>query len=152
MKNTLLLFSLGLFLIFSCDALESVDCDVLNADGGTRTASISGAYIATYLALRNHFGTNPNRYFKNQVAAVSAGLVDGNPLLDDKGKHILKESERKNRVKVDSIFAREKDLSLALKTPSIRIETPVLGESLVGIEVPNPNPGVIGIKSLSSNS
>ena len=60
----------------------TVDCDVLNADGGTSTASISGAYIATYLALKNHFGTNPNRYFKNQVAAVSAGLVDGNPLLD----------------------------------------------------------------------
>jgi len=74
--------------------------------------------------------------------------IDGNPLLDEKGKHILKEFETKNRVKVDSIMAREKDLSLALKTPSIRIETPVLGESLVGIEVPNPNPGVIGIKSL----
>ena len=74
--------------------------------------------------------------------------IDGNPLLDERGKHILKEFETKNRVKVDSIMAREKDLSLALKTPSIRIETPVLGESLVGIEVPNPNPGVIGIKSL----
>ena len=68
--------------------------------------------------------------------------------MDERGKHILKEFETKNRVKVDSIMAREKDLSLALKTPSIRIETPVLGESLVGIEVPNPNPGVIGIKSL----
>ena len=34
------------------------------------------------MTLKNHFGTNPNRYFKNQVAAVSAGLVDGNPLLD----------------------------------------------------------------------
>jgi S-DNA-T family DNA segregation ATPase FtsK/SpoIIIE len=74
--------------------------------------------------------------------------IDGHPLLDERGKHILKEFETKNRVKVDSIMAREKDLSLALKTPSIRIETPVLGESLVGIEVPNPNPGVIGIKSL----
>ena len=78
--------------------------------------------------------------------------IDGNPLLDEKGKHILKEFETKNRVKVDSIMAREKDLSLALKTPSIRIETPVLGESLVGIEVPNPNPGVIGIKSLIKSS
>ena len=73
---------------------------------------------------------------------------EGNPIVDEKGKHVLKEVERKNRVKVDAIFAREKDLSLALKTPSIRIETPVLGESLVGIEVPNPNPGVIGIKSM----
>ena len=65
-----------------------------------------------------------------------------------KNQFLKKEVERKNRVKVDAIFAREKDLSLALKTPSIRIETPVLGESLVGIEVPNPNPGVIGIKSM----
>ena len=70
---------------------------------------------------------------------------EGNPIVDEKGKHVLKEVERKNRVKVDAIFAREKDLSLALKTPSIRIETPVLGDSLVGIVVPNPIPGVIGI-------
>ena len=77
---------------------------------------------------------------------------DGNAITDASGRQIIKEVESKNRVKVDSIMSREKDLSLALKTPSIRIETPVLGESLVGIEVPNPNPGLIGIKSLIKDS
>ena len=77
---------------------------------------------------------------------------DGNAITDASGRQIIKEFESKNRVKVDSIMSREKDLSLALKTPSIRIETPVLGESLVGIEVPNPNPGLIGIKSLIKDS
>ena len=77
---------------------------------------------------------------------------DGNVITDENGRQIMKEVESKNRVRVDSIISREKDLSLALKTPSIRIETPVLGESLVGIEVPNPNPGIIGIKSLIKDS
>ena len=77
---------------------------------------------------------------------------DGNVMTDENGRPIMKEVESKNRVRVDSIISREKDLSLALKTPSIRIETPVLGESLVGIEVPNPNPGIIGIKSLIKDS
>ena len=77
---------------------------------------------------------------------------DGNVMTDENGRPIMKEVESKNRVRVDSIISREKDLSLALKTPSIRIETPVLGESLVGIEVPNPNPGLIGIKSLLKDS
>ena len=77
---------------------------------------------------------------------------DGNVMTDENGRPIMKEVESKNRVRVDSIISREKDLSLALKTPSIRIETPVLGESLVGIEVPNPNPGLIGIKSLIKDS
>jgi|TARA_B100000959_G_C14997409_1_gene630951 DNA segregation ATPase FtsK/SpoIIIE-like protein len=78
--------------------------------------------------------------------------ADGNVVTDENGRQIMKEVQSKNRVKVDSIMSREKDLSLALKTPSIRIETPVLGESLVGIEVPNPNPGLIGIKSLIKDS
>lgn len=78
--------------------------------------------------------------------------ADGNVMTDENGRQIMKEVESKNRVRVDSIISREKDLSLALKTPSIRIETPVLGESLVGIEVPNPNPGIIGIKSLIKDS
>ena len=77
---------------------------------------------------------------------------DGNVMTDENGRQIMKEVESKNGVRVDSIISREKDLSLALKTPSIRIETPVLGESLVGIEVPNPNPGIIGIKSLIKDS
>ena len=63
---------------------------------------------------------------------------EGNPVRDDSGRQITKRVEEKTRVKVDTILAREKDLALALKTPAIRIETPAMGKSLVGIEVPNP--------------
>jgi ribonuclease PH len=57
----------------------SVDCDVLQADGGTRTASITGGYVALALALR---GANLTPALTNQIAAVSVGIVDGTGLLD----------------------------------------------------------------------
>ena len=44
------------------------------------------------------------------------------------------------RVRVDTILAREKDIALALASPSLRFEAPVPGESVVGIEVPNSHP------------
>jgi len=61
-----------------------IDCDVLQADGGTRTASITGAWVALADALnglvsRGLLKTSPLR---DSVAAVSVGLVDGRPLLD----------------------------------------------------------------------
>jgi ribonuclease PH len=61
-----------------------VDCDVLKADGGTRTAAITGAYVALYQALHKLVddGSFPNIPMRCAIAAVSAGLVDGIPLLD----------------------------------------------------------------------
>ena len=56
-----------------------LDCDVLQADGGTRCASISGAYVAAKRAL-DHVGLG--RTLTDSVAAVSVGIVDGAPLLD----------------------------------------------------------------------
>ena len=61
-----------------------IDCDVLEADGGTRTASITGAYVAVALAMKQLLAdgkieTNPLR---TAVAAISVGIVDGVPLLD----------------------------------------------------------------------
>jgi ribonuclease PH len=61
-----------------------LDCDVLMADGGTRCAAISGAYVALYLAInrlmeQKRLKRNPIR---NAVAAVSVGVVRGMPLLD----------------------------------------------------------------------
>ncbi|MFN2126825.1 MAG: ribonuclease PH [Anaerolineales bacterium] len=61
-----------------------IDCDVLQADGGTRTAAITGGYLALYIALKElekkHILTiNP---FKNQIAAISVGIVRGVPMLD----------------------------------------------------------------------
>jgi ribonuclease PH len=62
----------------------TVDCDVLQADGGTRTASITGAYVALALACRRLVRENklPRLPFKGEVAAVSVGIVGGRPLLD----------------------------------------------------------------------
>ena len=57
-------------------------------------------------------------------------------------------SEARNRVRVDSILAREKDLALALAAPSLRIEAPVPGESVVGVEVPNKYLQGINIRSV----
>ena len=73
---------------------------------------------------------------------------DGSPKLDESGKPVISRVESKTRVKVDSILSREKDLALALKTPSIRIETPVMGQSLLGIEVPNPTPSLVTLRSV----
>jgi ribonuclease PH len=56
-----------------------IDCDVLQADGGTRCAAISGAYVATRRAL-DHVGLS--RVLVDSVAAVSVGIVNGEPLLD----------------------------------------------------------------------
>ena len=62
----------------------SVDCDVVQADGGTRTASISGAYVAVYqaaLKLKETLGLNELPLF-DSIGAISVGVVDGQTLLD----------------------------------------------------------------------
>jgi ribonuclease PH len=56
-----------------------LDCDVLQADGGTRCAAISGAYVAARRAL-DHVGLS--RVLADSVAAVSVGIVEGEALLD----------------------------------------------------------------------
>ncbi len=61
-----------------------IDCDVIQADGGTRTASITGGFISLYLAVKklkdNYNIQKP--IIKNFIGAVSAGIIDGKPLLD----------------------------------------------------------------------
>ncbi len=61
-----------------------IDCDVLQADGGTRTAAITGAYVALYMALRHlvEAGALPRLPIADSVAAISCGVVAGSPLLD----------------------------------------------------------------------
>ncbi len=61
-----------------------IDCDVIQADGGTRTASITAGFVALSLAIRRlmkegRLDENPIKY---KVAAISAGIVNGEPLLD----------------------------------------------------------------------
>jgi ribonuclease PH len=61
-----------------------IDCDVLQADGGTRTAAITGAYVALYKALQNiaNMGVISSIPLINAVAATSVGVVHGYRLLD----------------------------------------------------------------------
>ncbi len=66
------------------DRTVAVDCDVLQADGGTRTASVTGAYVAVYQALagvQRMLGLGEMPLF-DSIAAVSVGVVDGEALLD----------------------------------------------------------------------
>ncbi len=66
------------------DIQINVDCDVLQADGGTRTAAITGGYVAlaqaiNYLMLKKQIAENP---LLSTVSAISVGILDNNPLLD----------------------------------------------------------------------
>ena len=58
------------------------------------------------------------------------------------------QAEVRNRVKVDSILAREKDLALALAAPTLRIQAPVPGEPLVGVEMPNKSSSMVTIRTV----
>ncbi len=64
-----------------------IDCDVLQADGGTRTAAITGAYVAlrdavAWMASRKLLAGKPDEAVYRSVSAVSVGLIDGEPRLD----------------------------------------------------------------------
>ena len=62
----------------------TLDCDVLQADGGTRTASITGAWVALAMAIEwmQRKGSLPTAPMRTQVAATSVGMIGGEPLLD----------------------------------------------------------------------
>ena len=61
-----------------------IDCDVLQADGGTRTAAITGGYVALHSALQSlvRLGTLQTIPLNDQVAAISCGIYQGTPVLD----------------------------------------------------------------------
>ncbi len=73
---------------------------------------------------------------------------EGNPILDERGKQISTRQEQKTRVKVSAILSQEKDLALALRTPNLRLETPVMGKAQVGIEIPNEQPAPVTLRSI----
>ena len=76
----------------------------------------------------------------------SATDEHGKPVLNEAGRQVRKRVETKTRVKVDAILQREKDLALALQTASMRIESPIVGTSLVGLEVPNSEPELVTLR------
>jgi ribonuclease PH len=86
----------------------TIDCDVLQADGGTRTAAISGGWVALYDALRvlaaKQGKAGPQAYLLGQVAAVSVGLVGGEVICDLDYAH-------DSRAEVDmNVVMRDRDL------------------------------------------
>ena len=82
-----------------------IDCDVLDADGGTRTAAISGGWVALYDALTvlaNENGVSgPEHYLLGQVAAISVGIVDGTVVCDLDYDHDSRADVDMNVVKRD---------------------------------------------------
>ena len=66
------------------EAMVRVDCDVIEADGGTRTAAITGAWVALHQALEDAVAREvvPRNPIIDEVAAVSVGIVDGEKVLD----------------------------------------------------------------------
>jgi ribonuclease PH len=75
---------MGLNLMLLGERTLIVDCDVLQADGGTRTAAISGGWLAVNLALRPLIekGEVSPEIVRKQIAAVSVGMVGSVPMLD----------------------------------------------------------------------
>ncbi len=62
----------------------TIDCDVIQADGGTRTAAITGGYVALVQAIQNHpiLRKVADKILKHSICAISVGIVDGQPYLD----------------------------------------------------------------------
>ena len=86
------------------------------------------------------FGLVPGWTKRNRDGGVVGNMQDTPPHVEV------------NRVKVHSILARERDLALALKTSDLRIESPVPGESFVGLEVPNPHTSRVFLHSISAHT
>lgn len=85
-----------------------VDCDVIQADGGTRTAAISGGWVALYLALEKladeQVKPGPGYYLYGQLAAVSVGIVDGTIICDLDYSHDSRAEVDMNVVMRDSDY------------------------------------------------
>jgi ribonuclease PH len=105
----------------------TVDCDVLQADGGTRTAAVTGGWVAVALALRPLIETGelPPEVLARQIAAISVGLVDGVPLLD-----LAYEEDVRAEVDFNVVMAGDNQLvevqGTAEKSPFTRVQLDAL--------------------------
>lgn len=125
-----------------------IDCDVIQADGGTRTASITGGWVALKLAVEKMLEEDiiEEDPFERQIAAVSAGLVDGEILLDlpfyedasaDVDMNVVMDSEG-NFIEIqatgeESVFTKEQHMEMLRLTEKgikelIKIQANVLKE------------------------
>ncbi len=83
----------------------TIDCDVIQADGGTRTASITGGYVALFIAGKKlvEMGLCPENPVTGMVSAISVGILDDQPLLD-----LCYEEDSKARVDMNVIMTDQK--------------------------------------------
>lgn len=92
------------------------------------------------------FGVEPG--WDVRTRTVQERDIDG-PIFDDEGKPVMKEIEvSRTRIRVNRITSLQNDLALALAAPALRIEAPVPGKPVVGIEVPNTAATVVTMKQL----
>jgi ribonuclease PH len=106
----------------------TLDCDVLQADGGTRTAAITGAWVAMRMAANHllHAGDIDEDPVIGQVAAVSCGYVDGAPMLD------LQYSED-SRAQMDANFVMTADDGI-IEVQATAEDRPVAWEQVVTLK------------------
>jgi ribonuclease PH len=106
----------------------TLDCDVLQADGGTRTAAITGAWVALRMAVNHllHAGAIDEDPVIGQVAAVSCGYVDGRPMLD------LQYSED-SQAQMDANFVMTADGGI-IEVQATAEDRPVAWEQVVALK------------------
>ncbi len=93
------------------------------------------------------FGVEPG--WNVRTRTVEERDADGKPILDDDGRPRMKQIEvSRTRVRVSRITSLQHDLALALAAPALRIEAPVPGKSVVGIEVPNGHTSVVSLRAM----
>ncbi len=91
------------------------------------------------------FGVEPGWFRKYKETRERD--AEGKLMVDEQGRPVTRREEvSKKRVRVDQIAALDKDLALAMAAPTIRIEAPIPGKALVGIEVPNVTMGKVGLR------
>ena len=130
----------------SADESAQIIIDTLASFGvDARVAEINRGPTVT------QFGIEPGWEIKTRQIALRG--ADGKPLLDDDGQPITKSEEvGRTRVRVNRITRLANDLALALSAPSIRVEAPVPGRPVIGIEVPNGETSVVALRGLLESS
>jgi DNA segregation ATPase FtsK/SpoIIIE, S-DNA-T family len=124
------------------EARSRLIVDTLSSFGvDSRVVSISQGPTVT------QFGVEPGWEVKTRTVQVKNEL--GKPVLDRDGRPVTHtEVVSKTRVRVNRITALANDLALALAAPTIRIEAPVPGKPIVGIEVPNTTTSLVSLRSV----
>ena len=93
------------------------------------------------------FGVEPG--WDVRTKSVTERDADGVALLDDDGQPRTKDVEvSRTRIRVNRITSLQNDLALALAAPALRIEAPVPGKSVIGIEVPNSHTSIVSLRSV----